>query len=226
VAICTESYRRNWRQISEVEAALTEVVPALFGETAPAGIHLQKITALPVKVSGLSIPNAKHSTTKNYLTLVDCCSFLVKVIMGQVTSWSHLEHKVTLKQAQEAAQMSTIKDAQRYTWTKLMGEEHMSKKDACIIGRGDKTGGWLTVLPNVMNGSILSYLKFRDGIRLLYAIMLQNLPTHCDGCQVKCNIDHALNCKKGGLVITCHNKVKDELGFLATLATSPNVVCD
>jgi hypothetical protein len=39
-------------------------------------------------------------------------------------------------------------------------------------------------------------------------------------------IDHALNCKKGGLVIARHNKVKDELGFLATLATSPNAVRD
>eukprot|EP00978_Attheya_sp_CCMP212_P007141 scaffold16612_cov35-Attheya_sp.AAC.2 len=79
-----------------------------------------------------------------------------------------------------------------------------------------------------MNGSILSNLEFRDGLRLCYAMTLQNLPTHCDGCnaKAKCNIDHALNCKKGGLVIARHNEVKDELEFLATLATSPNAVCD
>eukprot|EP00978_Attheya_sp_CCMP212_P015120 scaffold38884_cov66-Attheya_sp.AAC.2 len=58
--------------------------------------------------------------------------------------------------------------------------------------------------------------------------MLQNLPTHCDGCNAKCNIDHALSwcSKKGGLVIARHNKVKDEMGFLATLTTSPNAVHD
>eukprot|EP00978_Attheya_sp_CCMP212_P023880 scaffold74078_cov59-Attheya_sp.AAC.2 len=106
-----------------------------------------------------------------------------------------------------------------------MGEENMSKKDARIIGRGGKTGRWLTVLPNVMNVSILSNLEFRDGLCLRYAMMLQNLPTHCDGYNFKCNIDHgALNCKKGGLVIACHNELKDELGFLATLATLPNAV--
>eukprot|EP00978_Attheya_sp_CCMP212_P013542 scaffold33998_cov62-Attheya_sp.AAC.2 len=56
---------------------------------------------------------------------------------------------------------------------------------------------------------------------------LQNLPTHCDGYNAKSNIDHALNCKKGGLVIACHtNEVKNELGFLATLATSSNAVRD
>eukprot|EP00978_Attheya_sp_CCMP212_P037221 scaffold174009_cov63-Attheya_sp.AAC.1 len=75
-----------------------------------------------------------------------------------------------------------------------------------------------------MNGSILSDLEFQDGLRLHYAMMLQNLPTHCDGCNAKCNIDHALNCKKGGLVIARHNEVKDELEFLATLATLPNAV--
>eukprot|EP00978_Attheya_sp_CCMP212_P014047 scaffold35646_cov59-Attheya_sp.AAC.3 len=143
--------------------------------------------------------------------------------MGWAT-WSHLDHKVTLKQAREAP-VSSIKDAE-ITRTELMGEEHTSKKDASIIGRRGKTGGWLTVLPNVMNGSILSDLEFRDGLQLRYAMILQNLPTHCDSCNAKCNIDHALNCKKGGLVITRHNKVKDELGFLATLATSPNAVCD
>eukprot|EP00978_Attheya_sp_CCMP212_P047372 scaffold421334_cov62-Attheya_sp.AAC.3 len=77
-----------------------------------------------------------------------------------------------------------------------------------------------------MNGCILSDLEFRDGLRLRYAMTLQNLPTHCDVCNAKCNIDHALNYKKGELVIARHNKVKDELGFLATLATSPNAVCD
>eukprot|EP00978_Attheya_sp_CCMP212_P020089 scaffold57132_cov25-Attheya_sp.AAC.1 len=83
----------------------------------------------------------------------------------------------------------------------------MSKKeDARIIGHGGKTGGWFTVLPNVMNGSILSNLGFRDGLRLCYAMTLQNLPTHCDGCNTECNIDHAFNCKKRGLVIARHNE--------------------
>jgi hypothetical protein len=61
-------------KFSGVEAALKEVfIPALFGETTPVGIHLREITALPVKVLGLSIPNAKHSATKIVLTR-DCCS--------------------------------------------------------------------------------------------------------------------------------------------------------
>jgi hypothetical protein len=120
-------------EFSEVEAALTEVfLPALFEKTMPTGSHLQKVTALPVKVSGLSIPNAEHSGMKIFLTSMDCCSFLANVIMGRAT-WSHLDHKVTLKQTREAAQSSSITDAE-ITRTELMGEEHMSKKMHTLSG--------------------------------------------------------------------------------------------
>eukprot|EP00978_Attheya_sp_CCMP212_P016565 scaffold43553_cov75-Attheya_sp.AAC.3 len=84
-----------------------------------------------------------------------------------------------------------------------------------------------TVLPNAMNaGSILSDLEFQYGLQLHYALKIQNLPTHCDGCNAICSIVHALSYEKGGLVIACHNEMKDKLGFLATLATSPNAVHD
>eukprot|EP00978_Attheya_sp_CCMP212_P014335 scaffold36408_cov53-Attheya_sp.AAC.8 len=76
--------------------------------------------------------------------------------MGWVT-WSHVDHKVTLKQARESAQLSAIADAET-TWVTLMGE--ISKRDARIIEHGGKTGGWLTVLPNAMNGSILPDVEF------------------------------------------------------------------
>jgi hypothetical protein len=42
---------------SEVKAALTDdFLPLLFGEMMPIDSHWQKVTTLPVKVSGLSIP--------------------------------------------------------------------------------------------------------------------------------------------------------------------------
>eukprot|EP00978_Attheya_sp_CCMP212_P021242 scaffold61838_cov69-Attheya_sp.AAC.5 len=51
-------------KFSEVEAALSEVfLPALFSEATSIGSHhLWKITALPVKVWGLSIPDGESVT--------------------------------------------------------------------------------------------------------------------------------------------------------------------
>eukprot|EP00978_Attheya_sp_CCMP212_P020225 scaffold57622_cov65-Attheya_sp.AAC.2 len=42
----------------------------------------------------------------------------------------------------------------------------------------------------------------------------------------KFSVGHALQCKTGGLVIMRHNEVKDELGYLAGIATSSNAVRD
>ena len=38
-------------------------------------------------------------------------------------------------------------------------------------------------------------------------------------------MDHMLQCKKGGLVVACHNEIWDEVGYLATTTFALNVVC-
>ena len=44
------------------------------------------------------------------------------------------------------------------------------------------------------------------------------IPCHCDGCGQTTNIDHALSCRRGGLVIQRHNEVRDSIGDIASLA--------
>jgi hypothetical protein len=39
-------------------------------------------------------------------------------------------------------------------------------------------------------------------------------------------LQHALACKKGGLVIICQNKIWDELVHLAGKALPPSEICD
>ena len=57
-----------------------------------------------------------------------------------------------------------------------------------------------------------------------YGIGLDDLPKVYDGCGAKFSVEHALSCKKGGLVVGRHNEIRDELAYLATLATSSNRV--
>jgi len=56
------------------------------------------------------------------------------------------------------------------------------------------------------------------------------IPASCDGCGDDFSLTHALDCRKGGLVIQYHNEVKDALGDLAALGYSEVVhdptVCD
>ena len=90
--------------------------------------------------------------------------------------------------------------------------------------RGKNTGGWLSIIPDIVNGMSLSKGAFRDSLRMRYGLELVGLPKKCDGCGAKFSVEHALACKKGGLVTVRHNEVRDELAYLATLATNSSRV--
>jgi hypothetical protein len=88
------------------------------------------------------------------------------------------------------------------------------------------TGQWLSVLPPTANGTELSAQEFRDALLLRYARCPPDLLIQCDGCQQKFSVHHALECKRGGLVISRHNEIRDELSGLASKAFPPSAVCN
>jgi len=56
------------------------------------------------------------------------------------------------------------------------------------------------------------------------------LPCVCDGCCASFTVEHALDCRVGGLVTQHHNEIRDAIGDLLTLAWGQvqrePVVCD
>lgn len=67
---------------------------------------------------------------------------------------------------------------------------------------------WLNSLPLRDHDFHLEKQKFWDTIHLRYGIELSRLPSKC-ACNADFNVEHALNCKKGGFVSTRHNDVRD-----------------
>eukprot|EP00731_Ephydatia_muelleri_P008936 Em0004g1274a len=51
-----------------------------------------------------------------------------------------------------------------------------------------------------------------------YQRPLLRMPATCDGCGAAFHLEHALDCRKGGLVIQRHNEIRDALGDLASKA--------
>ena len=56
--------------------------------------------------------------------------------------------------------------------------------------------------------------EWRNALFLWYGLESPDLPTHCDGCQAKFSISHALECKKGGLATARHNNLCDGVAYL------------
>ena len=88
---------------------------------------------------------------------------------------------------------------------------HLPQKRQRTINRireGD-CSTWLSVLPTHDNQFLMSADEFRDSIALRYGRSPTKMPGFCDGCSQPFDISHALDCKKGGLVIARHNESRD-----------------
>ncbi len=79
-------------------------------------------------------------------------------------------------------------------------------------------------MPSHVGETILSSTEFRDALMLRYARVPSNLPTSCNGCgeSKEFDVNHDLNCKKGGLVTVRHDKIRDELRDLLAHVFSPS----
>ena len=88
-----------------------------------------------------------------------------------------------------------------------------------------KHSRWLTVIPVAHEHFDLFPTEFRDALALRFNRIILKIPAFCDGCGVIFNLQHTLDCKKGGLVTLrhnevrdAHNEVRDALGDTASMA--------
>ena len=76
---------------------------------------------------------------------------------------------------------------------------------------------WPTLLPLLKDNFNFSATEFRDALCNRYRKPLKRSFSRCDGCQQDFDLQHALSCKKGGLVTLRHNEIRDTVGDLASI---------
>jgi hypothetical protein len=77
----------------DVEAAITDIIlPALYGETLKDCTYRRNLSALPVKFTGLTLPDPSASSESNYETSTLVCSHILAAFRG-TKSFSSADHQ-------------------------------------------------------------------------------------------------------------------------------------
>jgi hypothetical protein len=177
---------------------------------------------MPCRLAGLGIPDPGKRASANY----EESKSVTKMIAQSLLTSTDLEVGTYLAQA---ATISRTNRWQREGMAENALETYLETVDAATKRRANRSkecGAWLTAMPSKLNGTELSALEFRDALRMRFGMKPNNLPERCDGCGDPFSVDHAMSCRKGGLVIHRHDDVAGEWHQLCASALSPTKVSD
>jgi hypothetical protein len=231
----TKSLQTEWtylqRVVPDLEAHFTaveqvivdEFLPALFGEEDGAVLEpLRALFTLPCRLAGLGVPDPRHTSAGNYKDSKSVTTMIAQCLRASkdLDVGTYLER---------ASQETRTNRAVREGMAENRLEAYLETVDAATkrrVKRSQDCGAWLTVMPSQLNGTELSALEFRDALRIRFGLNPQNLPEQCDGCGARFTVDHAMQCRRGGLVIHRHDDVAGEWHQLCASSLTPSKVSD
>ena len=175
----------------------------------------KRLFTLPTRMGGMGIRNPIETANNAYETSRIGTSVIVDAIKGKVP-FSMLDHNDQF--AKTISSMHNIRHQDQATQDSILSILDAKKKRAFRRSIDGKTSAWLAVLPLCTHHFDVSATEFRDALAMRYQRPLLRMPATCDGCGAAFNLEHALDCRKGGLVIQRHNEIRDALGDLASIA--------
>jgi hypothetical protein len=209
MAVHPTSCQEHWTGIWAVKVSLSRTfLPTLFEDDYDDDDPRRDISCLPVKWAGLAVPNPTLAADANYEVSTLLCSHILAAFRG-VNTFRSAKHKSVISEVK--TELKLCNEAKHESSITLLASKLSCGDCSRTILRGQETGQWLSVLPSAVNGTERSAQKFYDALLLRHARGPPDLPPFCDGCNQKFSMRHALECKKGGLVISRHDEIRDEL---------------
>ena len=202
------------------EAIRTNFLPALFdlGKT-DIDPSLRETLANSVKKAGIGVRNPIESAGMNFRTSSQATGVLVASIVKREPL--HLrDHRLQVSGSNHGAGRNRLSREQSHLDELGRGKPALARR----LKRACMAGAFLSVIPHRHCGNILSKEEFRDNLRLRENLLPLNMPHTCDGCGERLTVEHALQCKKGGLVSIRHEDVAGEWRNLCGLAFTPSAV--
>jgi hypothetical protein len=225
-----QSLQAEWQYLQRVtpdiapafaplEAAIATVfLPALLATTVEEVAKLRPLLALPTQLGGLGIPDPTTTGEFCYAASKESKTLL----QGSLVTGDRLcatEHRRDASTGRFAAKASRSRVHASRLGAIIASSRPQEKRR---IVRSAATGAWLSTLPSLLNGSDLSAEEFRDGVRLRFGLTPTSLPLRCDGCGERFKTEHAMSCRKGGLILHRHNDLVATWGQLCGQAHTPS----
>ena len=96
--------------------------------------------------------------------------------------------------------------------------------DKPLLLRVKSIVAWLSLRGTTVSGTVLSATEFWYFLCARYNVSPINLQIHCDGCGTALGVTYLLSYSIGSLVITLHNKIRDNIFYRSRRAfTSASV---
>ena len=164
----------------------------------------RQLFSLPIKKGGLGIPILSETCDTQLINSQSISSPLKSIIVDQLGELPDHQTVKTIKHEKQKEKEKNLNEKVSLIDQTLPPETKKAVEDTRLPG----ASSWMSVLPLSLYGFSLNKGEFRDAIRLRYGKELHGLPYQCP-CGQKFDVNHPLNCKKGGFVIIRHNNIRD-----------------
>ncbi|CEM39092.1 unnamed protein product [Vitrella brassicaformis CCMP3155] len=225
-AAMTRSLQMEWDYVFRVvltdecalsplrEAIAKELLPALLGgPVTPSEVDLM---LLPARFGGTGIRDPLDRTAAAYPASRASTKVVSKSVQGKAPIHPG-DHRATIRHA------LTKSKQQQDVVHKIKREAalpHIDRRRHHVLSRSAeyKTSGCMTTLPSTDNNTGLDAAEFRNALNMRYGRHPPGLAARCDHCNQPLTVDHALCCKRYGLVIRRHNELRDTFAELIGMA--------
>ena len=167
-------------------------------------------------MGGLGVRDPVESAQQVYWASRKCTGKIISAIKGD-EAFSVQEHRDEVAKSHAEVRLEQIELNQKKL-DEALEPLDAKKRRAVMRAVGEKNSNWLTVCPIAHYQFDLSAVEFRDALAMRYSRSLLGMSAECDGCGAMFDLQHALDCRKGGLITQRHNEVRDALGDIAALA--------
>eukprot|EP00957_Ditylum_brightwellii_P124774 9510951-Ditylum_brightwellii.AAC.1 len=161
--------------------------------------------------------------TLNRATSRESTAHLVDAILG-LTDFKSDVHQATME-TERAGGIGRKEEF--YMGVRETVEDDYTSNQKQGLDRASKSlNHWISVVPCSANNSVLGKDEFRDMILYCYRTTPKDLPEIGNGCGKQYSLQHALQCKTGGLILGRHDNARDDLGHVSTQACLPSSIRD